>query len=411
MNYKTLFEQAYEHLIDHWGDRPDVRILNRFYHEKMYLQESDYMRMLALVASVRARAREMGEHIAVRGTVQASLMAYLLGATDINPLPTHQYCPECKKTTFTENGSPYDRRFQTCSCGAMSYTDGYDLPFETNLREVLLERIQIGVSPSFFEAAKNIIREEMWDHALITLGGEQPTAPTWICFADREVNDDAEYRLKEDAPLFERLPRITLVPMKMLDRYRRLESETGVNMEDVGREGNDKVRAVLLGGDFENIPNVDSSLMRELAEKTNPSNYEELLKLIGFVHGTRGWVGNAEWLYDKHRVTLDDIPAFREDVFDIVRKKLWEKGCYENGLAYEVAEKTRTGYYSRHGMDQETMRGLLSLGVDMDFIFMIERIEYMFPKAHAVSYMKDAVILTWYKLHYPQEFSRVFLGA
>jgi hypothetical protein len=377
----------------------------------MYLQESDYMRMLALVASVRARARANGEYIAVRGTVQASLMAYLLGATDINPLPTHQYCPECRKITFTEKSSPYERRFLICSCGAMSYTDGYDLPFETNLREVLLERIQIGVSPSFFEEAKNIIRDEMWDHALITLGGEQPTAPTWICFADREVNDDAEYRLKEDAPLFERLPRITLVPMKLLDRYRCLESETGVNMEDAGREGNDKVRAILLGGDFENIPNVDSSLMRELAEKTNPSNYEELLKLIGFVHGTRGWVENAEWLYDKHRVTLGDIPAFREDVFDIVRKKLWEKGCYENGLAYEVAEKTRTGYYSRHGMDQETMRGLLSLGVDMDFIFMIERIEYMFPKAHAVSYMKDAVILTWYKLHYPQEFSRVFLGA
>ena len=408
MNTANLFEQAYERMIDRFGECPDVRILNRFYHEKMYLQESEHLHILALAACVRARAGEKGEHVAVRGTAQASLIGYFLGATDINPLPAHEYCPVCKKTVFTDRGSPYDRNFRKCSCGANAYIDGYDLPFETNLREAMLERIQIGVSYSFFDEAKNIIRDEMWDHAIITLHGERPIGPTWFCFADREQTDDAEYSLKEDSPLFGRLPRVTLVPMKKLDSYKALETATGVKMKDAGRNGGMEEMLTLFQGDFDDIPNVDSGFMRELAEKTHPLSYEDVLKLIGFAHGARVWVGNAEWLYDEHRATLADIPAFREDVYDMIGQKLRKKGLCENGLAYEVAKKARSGYYARMGVDHATMTALLSLGFDIDFIFFLERVEYMFPKSHAVSYMRDAVILTWYKLHYPQAFARVF---
>ena len=38
------------------------------------------------------------------------------------------------------------------------------------------------------------------------------------------------------------------------------------------------------------------------------------------------------------------------------------------------------------------------------------KIKYMFPKAHAASYLKDAVAMMWYKLHYPDEYSRIFMN-
>ena len=34
----------------------------------------------------------------------------------------------------------------------------------------------------------------------------------------------------------------------------------------------------------------------------------------------------------------------------------------------------------------------------------------MFPKVHAAAYLKDAVAMMWYKLHYPDEYSRIFMN-
>ena len=93
MNHKQLLDRAYDRLIEiYGGDQAfiEVGFLNRFYQEKMILKECElYTRYLGLLGRVRQVAEEKGEHIFVRGTAGSSLIAYLLGATDINPLPRH----------------------------------------------------------------------------------------------------------------------------------------------------------------------------------------------------------------------------------------------------------------------------------------------------------------------------------
>ena len=44
---------------------------------------------------------------------------------------------------------------------------------------------------------------------------------------------------------------------------------------------------------------------------------------------------------------------------------------------------------------------------DMDFIFFIEKIQYMFPKAHGVAYLKEAIRLLFYKLNYSDAYDAV----
>ena len=107
MKYKQLFEKAYSRLLELYGGEyaaPDITILSRFYREKTILGESDlYMRYLDLLCRIREVASQKGEHIFVRGATGSSFIAFLLGATDINPLPRHEYCPNCHTTKFEKD--------------------------------------------------------------------------------------------------------------------------------------------------------------------------------------------------------------------------------------------------------------------------------------------------------------------
>ena len=87
---------------------PDI-IKNRLMAERTELENTDVIVYLDFLSALVADAKKHGEHILVRGTVGSLLVSYLLGATDVNPLPTHYYCPVCKSVEFDDGAQ--DRRF------------------------------------------------------------------------------------------------------------------------------------------------------------------------------------------------------------------------------------------------------------------------------------------------------------
>ena len=257
MNRKQIFKQAYNRLLEIYSGEQtslDIRILSRFYQEKMILQESEiYTRYLVLLGKIRQVATSKGEHISVRGPVGSSFIAYLLGATDINPLPRYEYCPQCHCIQFNGDGSPFDETKKKCSCGADLVSDGHNIPFEPNIGGVFPGCVQLAVSYAFFKESEQMIRDEMWDQAIVTLRNEE-FAPTWFCFLDKERNEDGEYILNGNTEIFNKLPRITLVPYRMLDKYRELETVTGYKMKEIGDEAYSEAFFQFMEGNIQGIP-------------------------------------------------------------------------------------------------------------------------------------------------------------
>ncbi len=88
-------------------------------------------------------SNDEGFLVGSRGSVGSSFVATMMGITEVNPLPAHYRCLQCKHSIFEdENGNSYGKEYSSgfdlpnkkCpKCGSDLYKDGQDMPFATFL--------------------------------------------------------------------------------------------------------------------------------------------------------------------------------------------------------------------------------------------------------------------------------------
>ncbi len=143
------------------------------------------------------------------------------------------------------------------------------------------------------------------------------------------------------------------------------------------------------------IPEFNTRFARGMLEETQPRQFEILLRLCGFAHGTDVWLGNARDLILEQGVAVGDAIGCRDDIMTY----LISRG-FAPKRAFKIMESVRKGRGLPEGAEQE----MKEHGVPDWYIGSCRKIKYLFPRAHAVAYVMMAFRIAWYKVHCPLAF-------
>lgn len=148
------------------------------------------------------------------------------------------------------------------------------------------------------------------------------------------------------------------------------------------------------------IPEFGTGFTRQMLVDTQPTQFDTLVRLSGFSHGTDVWAGNIRDLIVNGIATVNETVGCRDDIM----LYLIQKGM-EPSLAFKTMEAVRKGKVKKSGeFPGDAEAQMRSLDVPEWYIESCRKIAYLFPKAHAVAYVMMAFRIAWFKVHEPLAF-------
>ena len=198
-----------------------------------------------------------------------------------------------------------------------------------------------------------------------------------------------------------------------------LEDLTGVNARAIPLDDPDTMSiftsSKVLG--FENdeilgptgavaIPEFNTRFTRGMLMDTMPKDFNTLVRLSGFSHGTDVWLGNARELIVNGTASVLETVGCRDDIMlYLISMGLDPK------MSFKIMEAVRKGKVKKNGRFEEGWEeAMREHNVPDWYIGSLAKIGYLFPKAHAVAYVMMAFRIAWFKVHRPLAFYATFFS-
>ena len=462
-----------------YGENPPQIVVDRINAELKDIIGCHYDVIYMSAQKLVQNSLEHGYLVGSRGSVGSSLVAFMSGITEVNSLPAHYRCPNCKHSDFDYAqehgyGCGADMPDMKCPvCGADYAKDGFNIPFETFLGfggdkvpdidlnfsgeyqssahkytfelfgsnhvfragtiGSVKEKTAIGYVRKYLERVGryNVPFAEVLRLAQGCVGvkrttGQHPGGMVVIP-QDKEIYDFCPVQHPADdkdsdiiTTHFEyHSMESNLLKLDMLGHddpsmIRMLQDITGVDPQKIPLDDPDTMSLfttseklgftddpILGPTGAVAIPEFGTSFVRGMLEDTHPSQFDILVRLSGFSHGTDVWLGNAKDLITSGTAKVNEAIGCRDDIMLF----LISKG-FKDTRAFKIMESVRKGRGLPEGAEDE----MKEHGVPQWYIDSCKKIAYLFPKAHAVAYVMMAFRIAWYKVHRPLAFYAAYFS-
>ena len=476
---QELHDKVWNKCHELYGDEPPQLVVDRLNVElKSILGKYDVVYMSA--QKLVQRSLENGYLVGSRGSVGSSLVAYMSGITEVNSLPPHYRCPQCRHTEFVTDGSygcGADMPDKECpECGTKYVKDGFDIPFETFLGYgggkvpdidlnfsgeyqarahqhaiemfgktqvfragtigTLAEKTAFGMVKKYLEERGESAGNAELDR--LTLGcvgvrrttGQHPGGLV-VVPDDMDVEDFTAVQHPADDPdsdtvtthfeyhcMEDNLLKLDMLGHDDPTMIKMLEDLTGVNARAIPLDDPDTMSiftsSKVLG--FENdeilgptgavaIPEFNTRFTRGMLMDTMPKDFNTLVRLSGFSHGTDVWLGNARDLIVGGTASVLETVGCRDDIMlYLISMGLDPK------MSFKIMEAVRKGKVKKGGFQEGWEEAMREHQVPDWYIGSLAKIGYLFPKAHAVAYVMMAFRIAWFKVHEPLAFYATFFS-
>ena len=155
------------------------------------------------------------------------------------------------------------------------------------------------------------------------------------------------------------------------------------------------------------IPEFGTPFVQGMLTETRPTSMEELIRISGLSHGTAVWLGNIQDILRAKKTDLKHAICTRDDIMN----QLIEYGVQPK-MAFTIMEFVRKGKAAKGkggDLKPDMLEAMQAANTPDWFIEACRKIEYMFPKAHAVAYVTMALRIAYFKIFYPVAYYACFL--
>ena len=478
---ETLRKICYEKIHEIYGEQLPPIVEERLEKELKSIIGNGYAVLYIIAQKLVWKSLEDGYLVGSRGSVGSSFVAFAAGITEVNSLPPHYLCPNCKYSDFDSEdvlkysgNSGCDMPDKMCpKCGTKMKKDGFDIPFETFLgfkgdkepdidlnfsgeyqakahkyTEVIFgegqtfragtiasvaDKTAYGYVKKYFEL-ENItkrnaeveriaqgcigVRRGTGQHpgGIIVLPvGENIHSFTPIQHPANDVHTPIITTHFDYHSIDHNLLKLDILGHDDPTMIRFLNDCTGRDPQEVPLDDK-KVMSLFMNTEALGItpkqisgtklgclglPEFGTDFAMNMVIDAAPQSFSDLIRISGLSHGTDVWLGNAKDLIEAGTATLSSCICCRDDIMVYLIHMGLDKS-----ESFKIMEAVRKGKVAagKENNWEDWKKDMLDHGVPEWYIESCQKIQYMFPKAHAAAYVMMAWRIAYFKVYMPEAF-------